>query len=493
VEIDWLLNCDPRPAQLEALRRSYRGYKFKEHRDDPGELRPLPWAGRPANGYGHFMEMRTGKTPTALNEFMLFKRDWGVNKMLVLAPNRFKPNWGIEADKFGIDVPVCVFHSHDREDAERFVRASTEGVLVANYEALSYAKSMAIFTDWVDDKTYMAADESVAMKNPQSWNFKNSMLLGKQAAVTRALTGLPAPQGVTDLWAQLRFTRKLSSKNLYAFRARYATMGGYKNRKITGRKNVEELEELLDQWAFRARLADWADTLDSDYELIEVEMLDKQRRAYAEMERDFMAWLASGEMVSVESAITKHMKLSQISSGFIYDENKNPQEIAPFHKTPKFEDLRERLALTQNKTIVFAHHRYVVQKLYEHLKAYNPAVIAGGVDMKKWGLDPVQEAKRFNENPACRLMIGQSQAIKYGWTLMGAQTDPCLTSVFYENSYSLDTREQCEARNKGHGQTGPIHVVDYWSSPVEKKIIGALRDKKNVSDAIMGYYRHGGC
>jgi hypothetical protein len=72
---------------------------------------------------------------------------------------------------------------------------------------------------------------------------------------------------------------------------------------------------------------------------------------------------------------------------------------------------------------------------------------------------------------------------------MGAQTDPCLTSVFYENSYSLDTREQCEARNKGHGQTGPIHVVDYWSSPIEKKVVEALKDKKSVSDAIMGYYK----
>jgi len=490
-EVNWLLDCDPRPAQIEALRRSYLGYRLKEHRDDAGEMRPLPWFGRPANGYGHFMEMRTGKTPTALNEFMLFKRDHGVNKMFVLAPNRFKPNWGLEAERFGIDAPICVFHSGDRREAEQFVRSNSEGVLVANYETLGYQKSMRIFDAWVDNKTFMVADESVAMKNPQSWNFKNSMLLSKQAAATRALTGLPAPQGVTDLWAQLRFTRKLSSKNFYAFRARYAEMGGFKSRKVVGRKNTEELEGLLDEWTFRARLVDWADTLDSDYELVETKMSDKQQRAYDEMERDFMAWLDSGEMVSVENAVTKHMKLSQISSGFVYDGHGRAQEIAPFNKTPKFEDLKERLALIQNKTIIFAHHRHVVEQLYTHLGSYNPAIIAGGADMSRLGKNPVTEANKFNNDPACRVMVGQSAAIKYGWTLMGNPNDPCLTSMFYENSYSLDTRAQCEARNMGHGQVGPIHVLDYWTSPIEKEVVGALRDKKSVSDVIMGYYKRG--
>ena len=66
----WLLNCEPREVQLEALNRSY----FCD--------------GGPKRGWGHFMEMRLGKTPAALNEYLLLRRDTDIRRMLVIAPCR---------------------------------------------------------------------------------------------------------------------------------------------------------------------------------------------------------------------------------------------------------------------------------------------------------------------------------------------------------------------------------------------------------------------
>ena len=43
-------------------------------------------------------------------------------------------------------------------------------------------------------------------------------------------------------------------------------------------------------------------------------------------------------------------------------------------------------------------------------------------------------------------MLLQADAGKYGHTLVGTPDDPCGTMLFFENTYSLDTRSQIEDR-----------------------------------------------
>ena len=188
---DWLLDCEPRPAQTEALRRSYLGFKLHEHKDDDNSVPVyLPHADSPAIGWGHFMEMRVGKTPTLLNEYMLFKRDHGVKKCFMLSPSKYKETWGEEATRFGLDVPVHVYQSSPkgRKAFVEFMK-HPEGFVVVNYEAMQYASNMGMFDEWVDDKTFMGADESVTIKSHSGLPFKNAMHLASNAAVTRASTG----------------------------------------------------------------------------------------------------------------------------------------------------------------------------------------------------------------------------------------------------------------------------------------------------------------
>ena len=65
------------------------------------------------------------------------------------------------------------------------------------------------------------------------------------------------------------------------------------------------------------------------------------------------------------------------------------------------------------------------------------------------------EKDRFNMDPQCRVILLQADASKYGHTLLGEQTNPadrCSTMIFYQNSYSLDTRTQIEDRIHRIGQ-----------------------------------------
>ena len=488
--VDWLLNCDPRPAQIEALARSYTGFAYRERRDQNPLKVPLNHAGRPARGWGHNLEMRLGKTPLLLNEYLLFKRDHGIKKAFVFAPNKYKATWALEAEKFGVDEPLHVFESTKRKQFAEFMRTHDHGMVFVNYEATVQDDNQKLFAEWVDDRTYMGADESIIIKNRESIAFKVAHELGKAAALTRPMSGKPTTQGVTDLYSQLRFARKIEGMNFYQFRGRFAVMGGFKGKKIVGVKNENKLLDLTRQCYFYARREHWGTNIDSDFEQVSVGMHPEQAKAYDDMEEEFMVWLENGEVVTTEMVLTKHNKLQQISSGFIIDEFKNVHQLVPFDKTPKFIDLLDRLDnYTTGKVIIITNFTHTAEMLLQHLAHLRPAQIRGTVHMKKAGVNVDGEKKRFNEDPTCRVLIGQEKATKYGHTLMGVPMDRCETTIFFENSYSLDDRAQVEQRNQGEGQQSAINIVDYVSSPVEQDVITALVRKESVSAVILGYYK----
>ena len=203
-----------------------------------------------------------------------------------------------------------------------------------------------------------------------------------------------------------------------------------------------------------------------------------------------MVWLDSGDVVTVDQVISKHMKLQQISSGFIIDEFGQPNWLLPFEKTPKFIDLQDRVEnYLTGKIIVIAHYTETINALMKAFSEYQPALIMGNRGMKLHGRDVENEKNRFNNDPKCRMIVGQSKAIKYGHTLMAQPGDPCSTTAFFENSYSLDDRAQCEERNQGEGQVSAIHMLDYYSSMVEQTIIAALQRKEDIAIKIMDYYK----
>lgn len=493
--VDWLLDCEPRIVQLEATARSYTGYAYRECKDDnlSSNPRPLGHAGGPADGWGHLLDMRLGKSPLMLNEFQLFRRDYGLRRLVIFSPNQYKTSWALEARKFGVDVPVHVYETRERKKATEFIDKNDEFMLVINYEALQHKSNLPIIEEAIDDRTLLGADESVIIKNRQSIMTKNAIDFSKKAAAVRILTGKPTPQGVHDLYSQMRFIRKMDGINFFQFRNTFAKMGGFQAKQVVGVKNEDKLREWAKNWYFFARRVDWGTSLEPNYEIVNVGMNSEQIKHYDEMEQEFITWLDEGQEVTADQAITKHIKLQQISSGFVIDENGNSNQIVPMNKVPKFVELKDRLDnYIQNKCIVIAHFNSTINALVESLKEYNPAVIRGTVHMKKDGRAVDEEKRKFNEDPGCRVLIGQSQAIKYGHTLRGSIDNPCLDTVYFENSYSLDDRAQSEQRNQGEGQLAAINIQDLCSSNVEQKVITALQRKEQIASVIMGYYKGDG-
>lgn len=482
--VEWLLKGEPRDVQKEALLRAFYGYKTRDNQtEDPKAelIRPEGFA----RGFNYFMEMRLGKTPTALNEFMLMKKYEGVTKLIVIAPSSFKSEWKSECEKFGVDVPCHVVELSKFKKTQKFLQdAKGKFVIVINYEALTYSKAEKLFSDIADDQTMVVMDESVLLKNPRGKALKTILTyLTPHVKAIRCMTGMPITQGAHDMWAQMRASGTMSTfTNFFAFRHQFCEMGGYMGKKVIGRKNTEMLNQIINAHSFKAYKYQWLKTPGVEYVTVPITMTKEQMDKYTTMLSDSVLF-ESDTVISADMVITRAIKLQQITSGVVLDDERKVIQIVEPSKNAKLNQLKMLVSQTQGKVIVIAVFKATIDMLTSELEEYQPAVIRG--EMKKDTLD--EDKQRFNTDPNCKVIIGQSRAIKYGHTLMGSETDPCLTTIYFENSYSLDDRIQSEQRNQGSGQKGQIAVYDFVASGIDSKVIKALQKKDSVAKAIMDY------
>jgi SNF2 family DNA or RNA helicase len=335
--------------------------------------------------------------------------------------------------------------------------------------------------------SYIAFDESIQIKNHDAQQTKSAISLSRAGNVRRILTGKPTTQGPHDLWGQMRAIGQLEGRNFYAFRSMFCRMGGFKNKQVIGSQNEDILAGLIEPHVFRALKADWmSDNPRKDFTIREYELTAEQRKQYRSMEQAFVLWLTEEKYVTVDAAITKYMKLAQIQCGFIIDtdDESKVHVICPPERNPRVQLLDQILRdEVTGKAIIVYVHRYVFHILSEHLHEYNPAWITGGMTPAELA----EQKRRFNEDPNCRIILVQERAGKFGHTLLGTpeSRNRCSTTIFFENSYSLDDRSQVEDRNHRRGQTSDhVLYIDLCGTSMDRNVIRALQRKEAIFQAV---------
>lgn len=485
----WMLDgFEPRAVQLEALRRSFLGYSLLSARD--AEPRKIILRDGPATGWGHFMQMRLGKTPTLLNEFLLARKWYGYKKLVVIAPNTYKNTWGLEIEKFLPGMPYHIIESNKIKAAQAWCAKNHSGILLVNYEAVGRADAVIkLLTEWAGPDTMVGGDESIIIKGYDSLMTRRSIDLAKRCGLRRPMSGKPITQGPHDIWSQLRFAGHLSGYLYAPFKSKFAKMGGFQGKQVVGvvEEHEAELASIIANAGFVARRSDWMDHYATDYSHVVVPMEPKQAELYAQMDEEFVMWLNEAEYVKADQVITKLMKLQQISSGFIIDEMKVTHDLVDQTRNPKMLQLIHMLDNEiEGKAIIAVHFKHSIDTLMRGLAKYNPVHIRG----QQKDID--DHKARFNGDDKCRVIVGQIQAIKYGHTLIGSKKMPCMTTLMYENTFSLDDRSQIEERNQGADQRGPTSVVDFICAKNDLRPIEALRRKEDVAAALLQFRRSTG-
>jgi len=435
-------------------------------------------------GFAYWMEMGLGKTLTALTEFTQLVADGEVTRLVVVCPNSFKGGWVAEIEKQNIPVDPWVYESGANN--EPFLRKifTKPPVLIVNYEAIRSANTQDYIKAFIfKRKAMIVFDESIQLKNNKAAQTKAAMLLAKEFFYQRILSGKPMTQGPHDLWGQMKVLGHLHQYNFYAFRGMFCRMGGYLNKKVLGAQNEHILASLIDPHVFRATKEEWTDLPPKTWTTRDVQMGDKQRHQYRTMEQEFVTWLSEEEVVTVDMAITKHIKLAQIQFGFLIDEEGKINELVEPSANPRINAIKDMLENeVTGKAVVVYHHKYAGRALFSELAEYDPAMIKGGMEDAE-----ISGARyHFNYDKSCRVILIQTTAGRYGHTLIGSDNGGrCTTMIFAENTWSLDTRSQLEDRIHRIGQTGTCLYVDMVGSSLDRQIVQALQMKQSVFDAVM--------
>jgi SNF2 family DNA or RNA helicase len=452
---------------------------------DPVQIAALDFA-RDKPGVGLFCEQGLGKTLIAISEFSWYYNLGEADRMIVVCPNSFKMGWVDEVNKHGFNLDVHIFQSTKKDKAGRFVNSTHANppVFVLNYEAARLPGVLKALVMWAErGQTYLAIDESIQIKG-KSQQTKAVHRLAAACKYVRLLTGRPQTQGPHDLWGQLKAIGLFPDMNFYAFRNTFCVMGGWQLKQVMGVKNAEYLARIMAPAVFQAKKKDWLPDLPrKDFTIRDYAMSDEQLRQYAQMEHQFLLEIESG-VVTVEVAVAKYAKLAQIMCGFIYDDARITHELVSPSQNPRLNLLKQLLEEeVEGKCCVVYRHRAMLEVLIRALAQYDPAWIKG--QMKP---EEVEEQKaRFNADPNCRIILLQCDASKYGHTLLAGPgpDDLCRTMVFFENSYSADTRDQIEDRIHRRGQTGEyVLYIDLSGSDLDRRIVKALQRKDELYKSV---------
>src|SRR4029077_14614342 len=103
---------------------------------DPVQIAALE-ASKGKKGFGFFMDMGTGKSLTALEEFRRTAEAKIATRMIIVAPNSFKRGWLDEIEKHGFDFDAYVFVSGSKANEKWLTkRYEKPPIIVLNYEAI---------------------------------------------------------------------------------------------------------------------------------------------------------------------------------------------------------------------------------------------------------------------------------------------------------------------------------------------------------------------
>lgn len=384
------------------------------------------------------------------------------NKCLILCPSSLKINWYREYIKWTSRVEGDFQIIRKGKD----IINQNKRVVIVNYDLL---KSRYIFDQLQEyDADVVILDEAHYLKSPTAQRTKVALKLAKKATKTIAITGTPVLNRPIELFPLLNAIspETIAPYNDYRsfahhFCKAYTDRWGHFN--VDGADNLEELNIRLRATCMIRRLK--KDVLD--------QLPDKMPPQIIAFEQD-----------KETKAIIKKEKLLDIEELKRHPEKMNIGEAAKIRhelalaKLPKCIEYIEERLMSGNKLVVFAYHRDVMDKLFDHFEEKaNASYLVGGQseDLRQLNIDD------FQNNPNCKIFIGQIQAAGVGITLTAASD-----VIFVENSWTPGEIDQCVDRCHRIGQKSGVTTTFLTvENSIEETMLKVVYDKRVNINTIL--------
>ena len=436
-------------------------------------------------GVALLMEMGCGKSLVAIAILGILYQFGRVTRVLVVCPLSITGVWEQEFRRFAAyPYQLTILAGSSAKKKELLSKLPKQDpkkvqIVVVNYESSwRIQKELEAFAP-----DMIIADEGHKLKDAQTAQSRCLHEMGDKAAYKLLLTGTVITNRELDVYSQYRFLNsKIYGNSFYRFRNHYFEMGGYGNHTPIFRSYMrEDFLKKLHSVAFRVTKEECLDLPEKIEEVRYVDLEPKAMKLYCDLEEQEVTELAEGEVTSV-NMLTKVLRLSQLTGGHLPDQEGHVKAVSTA-KLEALEDIVDSALAEEKKLVVMARFIPELDDIAEMLerKKITYAMVRGGVK------DRAGEIRSFQEDPECRVFIGQIAAAGLGITLTAAST-----MVFFSLDYSMSNFEQAKARIHRVSQKNNCQYIYLIArNTVDKKVLRALREKADLAKLLVDDYRKG--
>ncbi len=416
---------------------------------------------------GLFLDMGLGKTASVLSA--LQPEDLPA---LVVAPKRVAETvWSEEGALWRPDLSMALaIGSPTRRQGVLANQAHPVDIVVIGRDNLHQAVEFA-----PRYRTFIL-DELSGFKTHKSRRTKAAIKIADQMNRVIGMTGTPAPNGYIDLWSEMRILDRGErlGKHLTPYRQRYfVPQWPLPNGVIPGWDLRPGAAAAIDR-----KIADICLSMGTEgriqlppvtYNRVPVPMPTSAWKVYRDMKETLVSDLdlVGGSIHSAANAAVLSGKLSQITAGFLYNEEADGVDILHHAKA---DALQEIIDGTGSPVLVFYRFREEARQLLTAIKGSEP--MKGPDTVKRWnaGQIPVLLAHPASAGHGLNLQHG-------GHTI-----------VWTTPTWSLEERMQANKRLARNGQKHPVVIHDLEvPDSIDGAILRAVDGKKTVQQALLDY------
>jgi SNF2 family DNA or RNA helicase len=502
--------------------------------------------------YALFMEQGTGKTLVAIKAIEKRYKEGKLTRVLIFVPKTIVFNWQEEIERF-LSIPkksyrVEVLDERKKEKQiealKNFYKLDPSKLTVKQLRTMTEAPKKATKTEmlrnipqklqilvinyqksWVLNKELkkykpqmLVIDESHKLKNRNADISKNIHRLTRECDYRIIMTGTPICNGYEDIFMQFKILDdNILGSNYGDFEEDYVVKGGYMNYQITGYQNIEDLDRIIQENAYRVKIEECIDLPEQIPDLyLTCELNPKARKLYNELDKEMVVELdllqenlprkelksilknhevkyspresyyelliKAAQYVntsSVELIMTKTMRLQQITGGFI---KMDSGEVLNISKD-KLLMAKEFVEEYSKPLVIFCQYIPEIDMLKKEL-----GKIKRGMKKKKLRIETItgktKDKGKINkefQDGKIDVLILQLKAGSVGLNLFKASK-----LMFYSWNHSYDDYVQAIARIKRNGQKEPWQIIHLIAQDtIDSKILKVIKSKGDLAKRLL--------
>ena len=420
-----------------------------------------------------FLDMGLGKsviTLTALLDLCLDRFE--IAKILVIAPLRVaRDTWTAELQKW--DHLKCFTYTtvigsvSEREAALR----KKAHIYLINRENVSWLIEESGFPF---DFDMIVIDELSSFKSYQAKRFRSLLRVRPTVKRIVGLTGTPAGNGLTDLWAEFRILDlgKRLGRFITHYRNRYFLPDKRNGMTVYSYKPLPGAEDAvyrqISDITVSMKAVDHLDMPECIFNDVTVSLSEEERQKYDTLRNDLILSLGEDE-IDASNAASLSNKLSQMANGAVYGEDKTVHRI----HDRKLDALEDLIEAANGKPVLVAYwYRHDLERIRTRFCVRE---IRTPTDISDWnaGKIPVAVIHPASAGHGLNLQAGGSTLIWFGLT------------------WSLELYLQTNARLWRQGQTAKTVVIHriVAEGTVDELMLKALDRKERSQNSLIDAVR----